>query len=137
MIGITNLWAQSGMQARAVAILGGVLTVYDLTATTLLPLMSEMITRLAGLPLGPQLAWPSGAGGPALIGLGDLLMAAVFPLVMRRSYGAVAGRVALVAAAATPAGLLLLPISTLFPIMVVVALWRSTSAATGWQQGQH
>ncbi len=120
VVGITNLWAQSGMQARAVAFLGAVLTVYDLTATTLLPLMGQMMGRPAGLPLGPQLAWASGSGGLVLIGLGDLLMAAVFPLVMRRAYGAVAGRLAVAVAAATLVSLFLLPISTLFPVMVIL-----------------
>src|SRR6266852_9933408 len=35
VVGLTNLWAQSGMTARDAAILGAFLTVYDLTATWL------------------------------------------------------------------------------------------------------
>ena len=35
VLGVTNLWAQSGMRARDAALLGGFLAVYDLLATSL------------------------------------------------------------------------------------------------------
>jgi len=63
VVGITNLWAQSGMKARDAAILGGALAVYDLVATALLPLMGDLFTRLASLPLTPLVAWPIGSAG--------------------------------------------------------------------------
>lgn len=90
IVGATNLWAQGGMKARDVAVLAGVLSVYDLVATSLLPLTSELLTRLAEIPLAPLVAWGSGEDRLS-IGLGDLLLATVFPLVMRKAYGRSAG----------------------------------------------
>ena len=63
VVGITNLWAQSGMKARDAAILAGALALYDLVATSLLPLMGDLFTRLAKLPLTPLVAWPIGSAG--------------------------------------------------------------------------
>src|SRR5262245_42477308 len=63
IVGITNLWAQSGMQARDLAVLAGALAVYDGIATWLLPLMSDLLSRVAGLPFAPLVAWPLGRDG--------------------------------------------------------------------------
>ncbi len=105
IVGTTNLWAQSGMKARDIAVLGGVLALYDLIATSLLPLMTDLLTRLAGIPLTPLVAW--GAGRSLLaIGLGDLLLATVFPLVMRKAFGRSAGIAAVVINLATIAAML-------------------------------
>jgi hypothetical protein len=96
VVGVTNLWAQSGMKARDAAILGAALAIYDLIATSLLPLMNDLFTRLEGLPFAPQLVWPINLAGDWLgIGLGDLVLAAVFPLVMRKSFGRTAGLTAM------------------------------------------
>src|SRR5262245_30643251 len=46
VVGIANLWAQSGMRARDAAILGGALAVYDLIATSYLPLMGDLFVRV-------------------------------------------------------------------------------------------
>jgi hypothetical protein len=90
VIGTTNLWAQSGMKAQDITILGGVLAVYDFIATSLLPLTTDLLARLAGVPFTPLVAW--GVGGDHLaIGLGDLLLATAFPLVMRKAFGWSAG----------------------------------------------
>jgi hypothetical protein len=119
IVGIANFWAQSGMKARDVAILGAFLAVYDFIATSQLPLMSNLITRLAGLPLAPILAW--GEGGNALgLGLGDLLFAAVFPLVMRKAFGRSAGVSALVLVLCAIGMVLALPSKGVFPVMVVL-----------------
>jgi hypothetical protein len=95
IVGAANLWAQSGMKARDAAVLGAALMVYDFTATSLLPLMNDLIGRLAGLPFAPLITWASGANEWLGIGLGDLLLAAVFPLVMRKAFGRTAGLLAL------------------------------------------
>jgi hypothetical protein len=90
IVGIANLWAQGGMTARDVAMLALFLAGYDLIATSLLPLTNAMFDHLAGIPLTPVVAW--GVGSQRLeIGLGDLLLATVFPLVMRKAFGSVAG----------------------------------------------
>ena len=95
VIGAANLWVQSGMKARDAAVLGAALMVYDFVATSVLPLMNDLIDRLAGLPFAPQITWASDGGQWLGVGLGDLLLAAVFPLVMRKAFGRRAGLLAL------------------------------------------
>jgi hypothetical protein len=97
VVGATNLWVQSGMKARDAAILGVFLACYDFIATAQLPLMGELVTRLSGLPLAPLVGWSSEHSLLGM-GLGDLLLTAVFPLVMRKAFGRTAGLVALVLA---------------------------------------
>jgi len=94
-IGVSVLWAQGGLRARDLAILAGAITLYDLVATGFLPLTTEMIDRLAGMPFLPMAAWPVGNGEWVGIGLGDLLMAAVAPLIFRKAFGKQAGMVAI------------------------------------------
>lgn len=100
VIGAVNLWAQSGMKARDAAFLAAFLVVYDVLATSLMPLTSELMDRLGSLPFTPMVAWRSGVGtGPSgfvAIGMGDLLMLALFPVVMRKAYGDHAGQAAAV-----------------------------------------
>lgn len=127
-VGLTNLWAQSGMRARDVTILGAVLALYDLTATWLLPLMNDVMGRLAGLPLSPTFGWAVdsissfGAGRAGTwvgIGLGDLLMASLFPLVMRKAFGRLAGIAAILLTLSALAVTIMVPIATIFPVMIV------------------
>jgi hypothetical protein len=124
VVGVANLWAQSGMKARDAAILGGALCVYDLVATGILPLMGDLMTRVATMPFGSVVAWHVGAGeSSALIGMGDLLVTTMFPLVMRKAYGPTAGQVALVGSAGgilTTFLLIAVGLTDLFPVMVVV-----------------
>jgi hypothetical protein len=120
VVGITSLWAQSGIKARDVAVLGGVLALYDLIATSLLPLMSDLITRLASIPFAPVVSW--GAGPERfVIGLGDLLLATVFPLALRKAFGRSAGIAAMAinlgAIAATMAFLQLARLEVTVPLM--------------------
>ena len=119
VVGMTNLWAQSGMKARDTALFGIILAPYDYITTVHLPLMGELLTRLSALPLAPLVAWSSAHTMPS-IGLGDLLLASVFPLVMRKAYGRLAGLVALFLALATIGALLALPMPSGFPLMVVL-----------------
>ena len=51
--GAANLWVQSAAKARDVAVLGAALVVYDFVATSLLPLMNDLIDRLANRPFAP------------------------------------------------------------------------------------
>ena len=92
IVGITNLWAQSGMKARDAAIMAGALAVYDFLATSQLTLMTDLVNRLLTLPFAPLVAWDIGSDGRGLgLGLGDLLLATVFPLVMRKAFDRPAG----------------------------------------------
>lgn len=125
VVGVTNLWAQSGMKARHAAILGAALVVYDLIATSILPLMNNLFARLEGLPFAPELAWPVNTAGDWLgIGLGDLVLVAVFPLVMRKAFGRPAGIVAMIIGLGAISLLILSLIFGLlvgtFPVMVVL-----------------
>lgn len=106
-IGIANLWAQSGMCARDLVLLGAGLMVYDVVATTLLGITDELFQLLWGLPLGPLIAWPRADQRWLGIGLGDVLLATVFPLVMRKAFGRRAGLTALAMCLAVPGGVLL------------------------------
>jgi hypothetical protein len=146
-IGITNLWAQSGMEARDAALLGGALTIYDFVATSVLGHMDQLFGQLASLPLMPMVAWPVSDGRYLGLGLGDLLLATMFPMVVRKAYGRVAGQVALAGSLGVLAVLLLSALGGLlegtFPVMVVLgpsmvfqyAYWRHRhgSERTTWQ----
>jgi hypothetical protein len=148
VVGITNLWAQSGMRARDAAILGAALAIYDLVATSILPLMNDLFARLEGLPFAPTLAWPINANGDWLgIGLGDLILAAVFPLVMRKAFSRSASVTAMIIGLVT-IGLLILTVTSgwlvgAFPVMVVLGplmviqyvYWhrRQAKERTTWQ----
>ncbi len=125
IVGITNLWAQSGMKVRDVAILAGMLAIYDVIVTWQLTQTADLFGRLFGLPLAPIIAWPLGAEGEWLgIGMGDMLLATVFPLVMRKAFGRVAG----IASLAGNLSLVVLLLSVavlsrlqvLFPVMIVL-----------------
>ncbi len=148
VIGITNLWAQSGMKARDVVVLGVALIVYDFVATSVAGQMEQVIERLATLPFVPMFAWPIGSHGDWIgIGLGDTLLAAVFPLVMRKAFGRPAGLVALVvgilALVSTTLVLFAGAVAAIFPLMVVLgplmllqyAYWRRRRGLerTTWQ----
>jgi hypothetical protein len=120
VVGVTSLWAQSGIKARDVAVLGGVLALYDLIATSLLPLMMDLIERLGSIPFAPVVSWGDGSER-LVIGLGDLLFATVFPLAMRKAFGRSAGMAAIVinlgAIAATIAYLQLARMEVAVPLM--------------------
>jgi hypothetical protein len=134
VVGVANLWAQSGMKARDAAILGGALAVYDLVATSYLPLMGELFERVVELPFAPVVGYvivglPTVTrtvgpdGGWIGIGLGDLLVATVFPPVMRKAYGRPAGRAALVIGSALIAAVFALSALGgigIFPVMAVL-----------------
>jgi hypothetical protein len=124
VVGVTNLWAQSGLKAREAAVLAGALAVYDAVATAWLPLTDALLGRLAGLPFAPLVAWPGDPGGGLGIGLGDLLLATVVPLVLRKAYGPRAGAAAVALAVAPLAGLLALLdlglVRATIPAMVVL-----------------
>jgi hypothetical protein len=147
VIGAANLWVQSGMKARDATVLGAALVVYDFVATSVLSLMNDLIDRLAGLPFAPLITWASDGGQWLGVGLGDLLLAALFPLVMRKAFGPMAGLLALGLGLATLTAMLALldlrvvrvtvpAMGALGPLMVAQYLYwmrRLGSERTTWQ----
>jgi hypothetical protein len=124
--GVTNLWAQSGMKARDVVVLAGALAVYDWIATVQLTVMEDLIGRLVNLPFVPLLAWTGAAPNRGLVGvgLGDLLLATLFTLVMRKAFGRAAGWLAAGVSVASIATILVLfaagVLTSAVPAMVVL-----------------
>lgn len=135
-VGVTNLWAQSGMRARDLVVLGLGLAIYDYLATWQFSLMGDMLQRLAGLPLVPMFVWHAGTTQWLGLGLGDVLLVTVFPLVMRKAYGWTASIMALLvglgALLLIMLSLLAVGVESTFPAMVALgplmalqyAYWR-------------
>jgi len=101
---VTNMLAQSGMRARDLAFLVSGLAVYDVVVTTYLGLMGDLLRRLATLPFAPLVAWRQGDW--LAVGLGDLLIVVLAPLVLRKAFGRTAGLVAAVTSVGAVAGML-------------------------------
>jgi hypothetical protein len=134
------------MEARDLVVLAGALALYDVTATSFLPLTDDLFHRLAQLPLSPMVAWGSGSTQLG-IGLGDLLLATVFPLTMRKAFGRAAGLLAaglsMAAIAAMAAGVDLAQVRVSIPVMTALGplmvlqygFWirRRGSERTTWQ----
>ncbi len=93
VVGVANLWVQSGIRALHVGLLGLGLAVYDAVATLAMPLMTQFVDRVATLPLAPMLVWGAGKGQVG-IGLGDMLVMLVWTLVAEKAFSARAGLVA-------------------------------------------
>ena len=86
IIGVSNLWVQSGLTARNAVLFSLLLAIFDLFATALSPLTFTLLARLQNTPLTPVLAWTSNGislGG----GLGDFLLVTVFVLTMEKAFG--------------------------------------------------
>jgi hypothetical protein len=124
VVGVSNLWVQSGMGAREVTVLGGALGLYDVVATSQLTLMTDLIGRLSEVPFVPFLAWDATGHHGLGVGLGDLLLVSAFPLAMRKSFGRDAGRVALALGIAALAAVLAVidlgVVEAAVPVMVVL-----------------
>ena len=78
------------MRARDAAVLTAGVALYDLIATGFLPLTDNLIGRLEEIPVAPVVRW-----GPVSIGIGDLLILTLLPVVYRKAFGDTAGIIAL------------------------------------------
>jgi hypothetical protein len=85
VVGVCNLWAQSGAQASSIAVLAGVLAIYDPVATWASPLMRDLFVRLTGQPFAAMLSLTGHVR--FRLGLGDILMLALWPAVLAKAYG--------------------------------------------------
>ena len=127
--------------------LGLALMVYDYVATWQFHTMSDLFERLAQLPMVPMVAWRAGAATWMGLGLGDILLATVFPLVMRKAFSRTAGLVAMMLGLVAIAVILALPLiwgveASVFPVMIVLGplmlvqylFWqRRCEERTTWQ----
>jgi hypothetical protein len=93
-VAVANLYAQGGMRLRHVAWFALGLAVYDVVFTLKWPVTNKLAERFLGFPLDPSVAFRMGVYN-ASIGIGDLLVYALFVLVSYKAYGKVASSIAM------------------------------------------
>lgn len=142
VVGVANMWAQSGMRSSHTAWFAGALACYDLVATGLTSVTDRFADQVVGLPFAPLLALTRG-DPPVALGLGDLLLLVLFPLVALKAFGRAAGLAAAVVGLAVSCAVSLLfaqgvlsdtfPLLTaLGPLIVVQHVWWTR--ATGGER---
>jgi hypothetical protein len=93
-IAVANLYVQGGMQLRYVAWFALALSAYDVVFTAVIPLTNKLIEELLGTPLDPSLGMRFGIDNYS-VGIGDLLVYAMFAVAAYKAYGWRAARLAL------------------------------------------
>jgi hypothetical protein len=91
---VSNLYVQGGMKLKHVAWFALALAGYDVLFTTVLPVNSHLAEEFLGWPLDPSFGMRYGLYN-ATIGVGDLLVYALFLIAAFKAYGPVAGRIAM------------------------------------------
>jgi hypothetical protein len=94
-VSVANLYVQGGMRLRHVAWFALALAGYDIVFTAFVPLTNALVEDFLGYPLNPSVGMRIGLYDAA-VGLGDLLIYALFTLSAFKAYGWRAARVALV-----------------------------------------
>jgi hypothetical protein len=85
-VGVSNLYVQGGMHLRHVAYLGLFLGLYDIVFTMVVPLTQRLADTFEGQPLDAAFGFYLG-GRQADIGLGDVLVYALFTIAAYKGYG--------------------------------------------------
>jgi hypothetical protein len=135
--GLANLWAQSGMRVRDAVVLGGGVAVYDYLATLKHSLTIDLMDRLAGVAFAPRLAFSVHGATTLSVGLGDLLFASVFPLLLRRAYGRRAAIVSALTGFAALAAMTAVAAAGLAPVLpAMVVLWPLMLIQYAWWRRQ-
>lgn len=133
VIGLANLWAQSGMRVRDAVVLGAGVAVYDYVATLKASLMLDLLDRLSGVAFAPRVAVAAHGGVILSVGLGDLLFASVFPLLLRRAYGRRAAVLSATTAFAALAAMTTVADAGLAPALpAMVVLWPLMLIQYAW-----
>jgi hypothetical protein len=83
---VANLYVQGGMRLRHVAWFALVLAVYDLVFTAVVPVTNHLAEHFIGFPLDPSMGFRVGFND-ATIGLGDVLVYALFAIAAYKAYG--------------------------------------------------
>jgi hypothetical protein len=93
-VAVANLYVQGGMRLQHVAWLSLALAVYDLIFATILPLTDKLVANYLSHPLDPLLGMRFGIDNYG-VGLGDLLVYALFLTAVYKAYGKHAARLGL------------------------------------------
>jgi hypothetical protein len=91
---VANLYVQGGMYLRHVAIFAFALAFYDAMFSLVIPLTPRLADAFIGYPLDPSVGMRVGIYN-ANIGIGDLLVYALFLIAAFKAYGRRAARVAM------------------------------------------
>jgi hypothetical protein len=94
-VAVANLYVQGGMRLKHVSWFALTLAVYDAIFTLKWPVTNKLAERFLGYPLDPSVAFRMGIYN-ASIGLGDLLVYALFLVVAYKAYGRVAAKLSMV-----------------------------------------
>jgi hypothetical protein len=94
-VAVSNLYVQGGMRLQHVAWFALVLGAYDVTFSLIIPFIAELADAFIGHPLNPAIGFRMGLVYVD-IGLGDLLVYALFVIAALKAYGPKAARLALV-----------------------------------------
>lgn len=93
-VAVANLYVQGGMRLRHVCHFAMLLAVYDSVFTLVWPVTNQLTERFLGFPLDPSMGTRVGIYN-ASIGIGDLLVYALFVTAAVKAYGRRALRAAL------------------------------------------
>jgi hypothetical protein len=94
-VAVSNLYVQGGMRLKHVSWFVLILAIYDAVFTLKWPVTNKLTERFLGFPLDPSLGFRMGVYN-ATIGIGDLLVYALFTIAAYKAYGLVAARLSLV-----------------------------------------
>jgi hypothetical protein len=93
-VSVANLYVQGGMRLRHIAWFALALACYDVTFTSVLPLTNELVEAFLGFPLDPSVGMRAGFDNASL-GLGDLVVYALYTTCASKAYGRAGTRLAL------------------------------------------
>ncbi|MDT4964485.1 MAG: hypothetical protein QOF87_4132 [Pseudonocardiales bacterium] len=94
-VAVANLYVQGGMRLKHVAWFALILAVYDAIFTLKWPVTNRLAERFLGYPLNPSVGFRMGIYNASL-GLGDLLVYALFLIAAYKAYGRLAARISMV-----------------------------------------
>jgi hypothetical protein len=93
-VSVANLYVQGGMRLSYVTGFAVAIAVYDAVFVWAIPLTDRLVQELLGKPLDPSLGMRFGVDNYA-IGIGDMLIYALFAVAAYKAYGRQAARIAL------------------------------------------
>jgi hypothetical protein len=96
-VAVANLYVQGGMRLKHVAYFALALAAYDVFSSLVINVTAVLVEEFVGQPLDPTFGFRIGATNFG-IGIGDLLVYALFTIACYKAYGKVASRVAIVIA---------------------------------------